>query len=767
MRRLPVVVPLLLAALSASLPVAGGADEEKDVELLVMITEPTFKAYNDFLKVGEEFEATHPGVKVTFLSESGGGDSLTKLKIMLAARQPLDVTWVDVIDFSQFLDDRVLLDLQPYFDQDPTWNRDDYFEAPLQAFSDKEGHLYGLPSTFTPYVIYYNKDILDAAGLPHPKKGWTWDDLLAACRKVTMDMDGDGEADQWGISVTQWIQAVAPWIWQNGGRLMDPVTKRVAFDDPDTVGAIRFIHSLLHVEKVATSDATFEAQFTEGLFQAGKVAFYGPVGYWETYKFKDLETFGWDVAPLPRGKAGEATCIACRSYVVLRHSKHPKLAYEFVRALASGKIQRVLAKIGNGVPGLKSAARSEDFLSPVRLPESEHVFLDAIENARFQPVFANWRDIEFLAKDELEQCFILNSLGPEEACARIQRKANDFLDRYQEDQARPSLPLGLAGCLLAGGLALVVGLFFLKRGPRPGPLRRREERMAAVVLAPWGIGFVFLVLCAMLVSLLVSLLIWSPVRPIEEARWAGLENYSRLLADGLFWKSLCVTTAYAFPAVILGLAVALFLACLLNSRVKGISVFRTIFFIPAVISPVAMGVIWTWMFNLDNPGSGMVNQALAAIGIEGPDWKNNQFWLITVFVLLGVWGIGFQMVVFLAGLQGISRDLYDAARVDGASAWRRFVHITIPQLTPVILFNLIIGVINAFQVFAQPFIMTQGGPGSNSLFLVLYIFRQAFRLNHMGYASTLAWALFAILLLLTVLILSSSRRWAHYEGGEA
>jgi multiple sugar transport system permease protein len=177
-----------------------------------------------------------------------------------------------------------------------------------------------------------------------------------------------------------------------------------------------------------------------------------------------------------------------------------------------------------------------------------------------------------------------------------------------------------------------------------------------------------------------------------------------------------------------------------------------------------MAVIWTWMFNLDNPDAGLVNRALAAIGIAGPDWQNTQLGLLVVFILLGVWGVGFQMIVFLAGLQGINRELYDAARVDGAPAWRRFLHVTLPQLTPVILFNLIIGVINAFQVFAQPFIMTQGGPGSNSLFMVLYIFREAFRLNHMGYASALAWALFAILFVLTVLILRSSRQWAHYEG---
>jgi multiple sugar transport system permease protein len=763
---------LLLSAFLVLLPASAGCGAGGDdaVILRVMVTEPTFEAYPTFCEVGRDFEERKRregvNVEVRFLSESGGGDNLTKLKIMLAGRQPLDVTWIDIIDFSQFLDDNVVLDLQPFFDADPTWNRDDYFEPPLQAFSDRQGHLYGLPSTFTPYVMYYNKDILAAAGIAAPKEGWTWDDLRTACLKVTRDLDGDGRSDQWGISITQWLQAIAPWIWQNGGGFMDGTMTHCTLDEPGARGAIGFLEQLLYDDGVATSDATFDAQFTEGLFQAGKVAFYGPVGYWETYRFKKIDAFRWDVAPLPRNKHS-ATSIALRSYVVCRDTEHPQLAYEFLRALAGEKLQRELARIGNGVPGLKSAAFSEDFLKPDVPPDSEQVFLDVIANARFQPVFANWRDIEQLVQTELEQCFILRTMNAGEACDAITRKANDFLARQRADLERPRLPLSTAAFVLAGGLCLLIALFLLLRGKRPSRLRRREERFAAVLLAPWGVGFVFLVLCAMLVSLLISLTIWSPIRPVEEARWAGLANYGRLVESDVFWKSLSVTTAYAVPAVVIGLCVALFLACLVNRAMKGISIFRTLFFIPAIISPVAMAVIWVWLFNLDNPESGLVNQALALVGIEGPDWKNSQLWLLVVYILLGVWGIGFQMVVFLAGLQGINRDLYDAARVDGAPPWRQFFHITIPQLSPVILFNMIIGIINAFQLFAQPFIMTQGGPGTNSLFLVLYIFREAFRLNHMGYASALAWVMFFILLLLTVVILRSSKGWAHYEGGTA
>src|SRR5262249_30830712 len=156
------------------------------------------------------------------------------------------------------------------------------------ALRDARGHLYGLPSTFTPYVMYYNRDLLASAGLDPPRPGWTWDEFAAACRAVTRDRDGDGRIDVWGVSLTQWLQAVAPWIWQAGGELLDQHAQRSRMGESASIEALSFLHRLLHEEGVASFDASFANQLSQGLFQAGRAAFYGPVGYWETYRFRSI-----------------------------------------------------------------------------------------------------------------------------------------------------------------------------------------------------------------------------------------------------------------------------------------------------------------------------------------------------------------------------------------------------------------------------------------------------------------------------------------------
>ncbi len=715
---------LCVSALVSCVPIEAA-------ELRVMVFDPTWEAWGDLVALAREFEQEHPGVTVRLLSEKGGGDALSKLKIMLAARQPLDVTWIDVTEFSSFLDDGVLLDLQPYFDDDPTWDPSAYFEGPLDAFRGRDGHLYGLPSTFTPYVMYYNRDIFDREGIPYPQPGWTWEDLRAICKRCT-------KPGQWGIAVTEWLQALAPWIWQNGGRFLSDEMTRCTLAESEAVAAIQFLYDLFHVDRVAVH-ATYESQLTRGSFQEGNVALYGPVGYWEVYRFKTITDFRWDVCPLPRGRE-EATSIALRSYVAIRYTPHPELAYRFIRKLAGEEMSRALARIGNGVPGLKSAAYSSDFLKPYVLPESEHVFLDVLPSARFLPVLANWREMESAVQQYLQGCLLHRRYSPGEACTRIAQEVDAFLARERHERERPRAPMGaLFG---AAGLlgALCVTLWWKRRGPSPRMLHLVEERSGYAFIAPWAIGFLLLVAGPMLVSFVLAFTVWSPIRPLAEARWAGIDNLSRLVSDGNFWQSLLVTLHFAALYVPLSLVASLGLAVLANGRHPA---FRTIFYLPVIVNLVAVGILWR--------------------AILGEAWLQQRVLIVPGFVLMMLWNVGVPMLVFLAALQSIDRSLYEAAWLDGAGPWRQFLYVTMPQLTPVILFNAVVGVIGAFQVFVQPFVMTQGGPGNASLFYVLYLYNTAFRFHHMGYASLLAWVLLGILLGLTILLLGSSRKWVHYE----
>ena len=288
---------------------------------------------------------------------------------------------------------------------------------------------------------------------------------------------------------------------------------------------------------------------------------------------------------------------------------------------------------------------------------------------------------------------------------------------------------------------------------------QREALTFYLCISPWLIGLLFFVLGPMIISFGISLTRWDL---LTAPRFVGLRNYERLLNDPLFWQSLKVTALYTMLYVPTELVGGLALALLMNQRVPGIAVFRTIFYLPSVISGVAFVVVWMWIFH---PEVGLLNMALAQVGIVGPRWLTNPNTALTALWMMSLWGLGRTAVIYLAGLKSVPKELHDAARIDGASAWQAFQHVTIPLLTPTIFFNLVLSLIATFQTFTNAFVATNGGPLDSTLFFVLYLYRQAFERFSMGYASALAWVLFLIILALTLLVVRSADRWVYYEGG--
>ncbi|NPV81112.1 MAG: sugar ABC transporter permease [Firmicutes bacterium] len=290
-------------------------------------------------------------------------------------------------------------------------------------------------------------------------------------------------------------------------------------------------------------------------------------------------------------------------------------------------------------------------------------------------------------------------------------------------------------------------------------LARQEEKYMYLFISPWLIGFILFVGGPIVASLFFSFCNYDVVRP---PIWTGLRNYLQLVADPLFWQSLKVTALYSIVSVPLNLMVSLAIAILLNQNVQGLTVFRTIFYMPSVISGVAVSLLWMWIFN---PEFGIFNSLLWQVfHIQGPGWIMSEKWVLPAFIIMGLWGIGGGIVIYLAGLQGIPTELYEAAEIDGANPWYRFWRITLPMMSPVIFFNLIMGIISSFQIFTQAYVMTGGGPHYASLFYVLYVYRNAFSYFNMGYASALSWILFLIILGLTLIVFKSSPLWVHYEG---
>lgn len=298
------------------------------------------------------------------------------------------------------------------------------------------------------------------------------------------------------------------------------------------------------------------------------------------------------------------------------------------------------------------------------------------------------------------------------------------------------------------------------KSPRKGSRLLRQEYIAFYLFAsPWLFGLLVFTLGPMIVSFLLSFADYPVITP---PKWVGLDNYVEMFTgDKLVWQSLRVTLLYSLGAIPLTLSLAFFVALLLNQGVKGVTLFRTIYYLPAIISGVPVALLWMWMLN---PEFGLVNNVLQWFGIKGPQWFFSREWVIPSFIIMNLWTVGVTMVIFLAGLQGIPAHLYEAAEIDGAGMLSKFRHVTLPMISPIILFNIVIGIIDSFQIFTPAFIVTNGGPANASLFYGLHLYNNAFKFFKMGYASALAWLMFVIILLLTGLVFRITGNWVYYEG---
>jgi multiple sugar transport system permease protein len=290
--------------------------------------------------------------------------------------------------------------------------------------------------------------------------------------------------------------------------------------------------------------------------------------------------------------------------------------------------------------------------------------------------------------------------------------------------------------------------------------RGKQNLVGYLFISPWLAGFFAFALWPFLQSIYLS---FTRYNIVTEPKWVGTANYKMLLtSDELFWKSAWVTVKYAMISVPIGVVVGVGLALLLNSNVKGIAVFRTIFYLPSIVPTVATSVLFIWLLN---PSVGLINRILGLVGITGPAWLNTAPWAFYSLVMMALWGVGGSMIIYLAGLKDIPLHLYEAATLDGANAFQKLRRITLPLMTPVIFFNVIMGIIGAFQTFTQAYVITpNGGPQDSTYFYSLYLYNRAWKYLDMGYASAMAWMLFLVIVILTTVVFRTQKRWVHYGG---
>lgn len=289
---------------------------------------------------------------------------------------------------------------------------------------------------------------------------------------------------------------------------------------------------------------------------------------------------------------------------------------------------------------------------------------------------------------------------------------------------------------------------------------RRDSRVGILFALPWIIGFFLFLAYPLVMSLYYSFTNFTVLR---SPRWLGFENYRELLSDDVFALSLKNTLLYTIAAVPLTTVFAITLALLLNAKVNGMAYYRTIFYLPSLVPMVALAVLWLWVFNGQY---GLLNEGLKHLGLPAPNWLADPAFAKWTLVIISVWGCGNAMVIYLAGLQDVPQSLYEAADLDGAKAWAKTRNVTLPMISPVILFNVIMGIIGSMQTFALPYVMFPGGaPARATYFFAMYLYDNAFLYQRMGYASAMGWVMFAITLSLTLIALKLSSKHVHYEGG--
>lgn len=722
----------------------------------------------------DAFERQNPDIRVVRTNVGSPAQLQTKLQTMLAAGDPPDLFYLIFEKVAAFASKDVLEAIEPYLERDratgaaDTPDLADFFPATLDAFRYDpatrgvgRGALVGLPKDFTCVGFYYNRKLFDQAGVPYPPvEGWTWDDFLDAARKI-------GKLpDCYGAEVVTWESMVRIFLFSHGLDLAEPGFQTFHLTDPRVVATLDKLRSWFHDEERTLLSAKTQLETGQAPFLTGKIGMAGPFGRWQVplYRLIPRDKFDWDFAPLPHAAdAPPANGVLTVAWAMAKAGRHKEQSWRLMKFLLGREGQELVCNTGLAIPVLQSVAQSRCFNDPDIKPEHDDVFLSGARVAR--PI--EWpADTRFM--DELKLGFEnIFKLGrpTEPELARVQATLEQ-LAAFRA--AAPPMPWRrIAGWLafVLAPLAAIAALRWWWR--RPGRVAAAEELAGLGMVSPWLIGFVLFCAFPIVMSLLLGLTRWNPMQTVDQAEWVGTDNFRELLTfDPTFRKAVWVTAWYALLAVPSSQIAALLAALLMNREFRGVGVFRAIWYLPSVLAGVGMAIMWKWVFHHEHGLlNALLDPLLTRLGSAAPAWfeRDAEHWGTPAFALVNLWLIGGTMMIYLAGLKGISRELYEAAEIDGAGGWRRFAHVTLPMLSPVIFFNTIMAIIASFQIFTQVFVMTGGGPGTATHFYVYYLYKKAFDLGAMGYASAMAWILLLIVLGLTLLVMRGTRRFVYYE----
>ncbi|MEP0846095.1 MAG: extracellular solute-binding protein [Phycisphaerae bacterium] len=732
----------------------------------------------------EAFHRAHPEIHVLRVNPGNAPDVTRKIQTMIAAGDPPDVFYLGYENVASWAAKGLLEPLEPYMKRDLESRHPqalaliDFYPAVTACFRYDEreqitgqGSLFGIPKDFTTVGFYYNRDLFRRAGLPEPSPdGWTWDEFIHAAREI-------GKLPNcFGADFVTWEAMLRVYAWNLGGTITHDGFKTFDFNDPKFVGALEQLLGWFNEGRTLASAKT-QIETSSDPFLTGRIGLAGPFGRWKVPVYREITDFDWDFAPMPHAPGQvPVNGIFTTAWAISSGSKKKDAAWTFVRFVSGEVGQTLISRTGLAIPSMIRVAESDAFKDPQK-PENDDVYLRAVADARpiAWPPDPKYAD-EFRVR--MEEAFKSGTKTVRAALAAVQAKWEEFRRATVLRADYPRMPWGRITAWVLGPLAVVVlALATMWWMQRPGRTALREELAGMGMVSPWVIGFAGFTAFPIVLSLLLSFTQWSGLATLDRASAVGWDNYRQLLLDARFLKALKVTTVYALLAVPLGQLAALLAAILMNQEVRGIYFFRAAWYLPSVLAGVAISILWSKVFHHE---FGLLNELLAPLA-EGVNWllarlnmsarvapphwfeRDADTWGVPAFVIMNFWSIGGAMMIYLAGLKGIPAELYEAASIDGARGLQRFRCVTLPMLSPVIFFNVIMAVIASFQIFTQAYVMTGGGPGDATRFYVVYLYNQAFDLHEMGYASAMAWLLLLIVLALTLLIMWGSRRFVYYE----
>jgi multiple sugar transport system permease protein len=710
-----------------------------------------------------EFEKANPGIDIQVLHvpENGGG-LITKLMVSTVAGSPPDLVLFNRPHMAMWGNAGAFESLQPWVESRAIDPRA-FVEATWKECSI-DGVPYALPFNGDTRGLFWNKSAFREVGLDPERPPKTLDELKAYSDRLTK-RDAQGHYQRIGFN-SYWAASAGTnsyyqYAFQRGVEFISEDGKRATFDTPAGREAFHWMIGWARqygVEELQRFTSSLGMMGSTG-FGSGRIAMLVDGAWMVNYYSQYSPDLDYGVAPMPGpGPAGESVyqswsggfCLA-----IPRGTPHRAEAVAVAQFLTSAPVQESFGLEYTIMPVNRAAISA---IKP-KVEPKYRVFLDLLEHSTSlprTPVIAEITEQLGRASEKI----LWNQISVDAGYDEIVREVQKVLNRWNTPQTRL---VNWNWIVLAIGTLVGVGLItwgvWFKRKLTGTRLFRREYLAGYIFSAPWLIGLTVFGLGPLIVSVLYCFMDY-PI--LGQPHWVGMKNFDDILwRDPLFWKSLANTFYYAVLSIPLGLTASLSLALLINRKLKGIAIFRTIFYLPSVVSGVAVCVLFMWIFNVNQ---GILNRLLEAIGIRGIGWLTDPAWAKFSLVLMGIWGIGGAMVVFLAALQGIPQALHEAALIDGAGPWARFWNVTFPAISPSFFFNSIIGVIGAFQVFTQAYVMTSGGPLDSTVFYAFYLFRQAFEFFRMGYASALAWILFVIVLIFTVLQFIGARKWVYYEG---